>query len=188
MRTVKICSIAFAALCAFATCALAADTGEHEFSWSNTAFRVINLATFLGLCWYFFGKKVTALLRGRSAGIAGEISDLEQKKAEAEQKLAEVEKRIATLEDERKALIAEYVSQGEALKSAILAKAEDEAKAVSARAQTALENEIRAAVQEIRAELAEKIAGAAEELVLRKLDAVEHARLIDNYLAKVAFH
>jgi F-type H+-transporting ATPase subunit b len=185
---VKICSTAFAALCVFALPALAADAGDHEVSWSNTAFRVINLAMFLGLCWFFFGKKATALLRGRSAGIAGEISGLEQKKAEAEQKLAEVEKRIANLEDERKALIAEYVSQGEALKSAILVKAEEEAKAVSTRAQTALENEIRAAVQEIRAELAEKIAEAAEELVLRKLDAGEHARLIDKYLAEVVFH
>jgi F-type H+-transporting ATPase subunit b len=180
--------MALAALCAFAPPVLAADAGEHEVFWSNTAFRVINLALFLGLCWFFFGKKATALLRGRSAGIAGEISGLEQKKAEAEQKLAEVEKRIANLEDERKALIAEYVSQGETLKNAILAKAEEEAKMVSARAQTTLENEIRAAVQEIRAELAEKITGAAEELVLQKLDTGEHARLIDKYLAKVVFH
>ncbi|MDR0827550.1 MAG: ATP synthase F0 subunit B [Desulfovibrio sp.] len=186
MQRLKICLTALAIFMIAALPALAASEGEsHGGDWSNTLFRVINLAVFLGLCWHFFGKKVTALLKGHSSGIATEISSLEERKAEAAQKLAAVEERIANLDAECKALLAEYTAQGEALKKAIIAKAEEDAKNIASRSETGIENEIKAALEDIRAELAEKIAEATERLIAKKLDAHEHARLIDKYLTKV---
>jgi F-type H+-transporting ATPase subunit b len=151
----------------------------------NLLFRVINLLFFLGLLYYFFGKKISAFFTGRSAGIAAEIDSLKQRKADALKNLAAVEQQIANLEKERQAILAEYTAQGEAMKAAILAQAEKSAAQVTAKAQITAQNEIEAAIKAMRAEMADTIVQATEKLLAKKLTASEQIRLIDKYLTKV---
>jgi F-type H+-transporting ATPase subunit b len=165
--------------------ALAGAGGEAHMEWGNTAWRVANLVFFILLFRHFFGKKIAAFFRGRSEGIAAELAALEAGKAAAVRKLEEVEKRIAGLEEERRALMAEYRAQGESLRAAVIAGAEEEAKRIAARAEATAENEIRAAVGAVRAELAEKIVSEAEKMLAERLTASGHAELVDKYLAKV---
>ena len=189
MSRLKIVLMAFCALLFSTSLALASGDGEpHKESWSNLFFRLLNLAFFLGVVYYFFGKKIIAFFTGRTAGIASEISSLEQRKAEALKNLADVEQRIANLEKERQAILDEYRVQGEAVQAAILAQAEKTAAQVTAQAKITAENEIKAAIEAMRAEMADTIVAATEKLLAKKLTASEQTKLIDKYLTKVVLN
>lgn len=168
--------------------AIAAGDGEHGESWANVTFRILNIGLFIGVIAYFWGKKILAFFKGRSEGIAAEISSLEKRKSVAEQNLADVERRIANLEEKRKAIITEYMAQGEALKNAIILEAEKTAAQIAAQARTTARNEIKAAVESMRAEMADNVVKAAEKLIEKKLSSAEHTKLIDKYLTKVVLH
>ncbi len=188
MQRLKIVLTAFCILLLAAAPALAAGDGGHGESWSNLAFRILNIALFIGAIAYLWGKKIVAFFKGRSQGIADELSSLAERKAAAEKNLAEVERRIANLEEERKALIAEYTAQGEAMKAAIIQEAEKSAAQIAAQAKTTAQNEIKAAVEAMRAEMADKVVEATEKLLQKKLSASEHVKLVDKYLTKVVLN
>jgi F-type H+-transporting ATPase subunit b len=189
MSAVKLWYTALCVLLASALPALAAAAdGEAHGSWGNTAWRVANLILFIAVIRHFFGKKIVAFFKGRSEGIATELAALESAKAEAARKLEEMEKRIAGLEQERLALMAEYRTQGENLRAAIIAGAEEEAKRIAAAAEATAENEIKAAIETVRAQLAEAVVAEAEKMLAERLTAREHTELVDKYLAKVVFH
>jgi F-type H+-transporting ATPase subunit b len=188
VQRLKIVLTAFCILLLAAAPAIAAGDGEHGESWSNTVFRLINIALFIGVIAYFWGKKIVGFFKGRSQGIATEISSLEERKKAAEQSLADVERRIANLEQERQAIIAEYTAQGEALKAAIIQEAEKAAVQITSQAKATAQNEIKAAVEAIRAEMADKVVEATEKLIAKKLSASEHTKLVDKYLTKVVLN
>lgn len=188
MQRFKIAIIAFCILIFSAGMALASGDGEHGESWSNLAFRIANLALFIGVIYYFFGKKIVAFFKGRTEGIATELASLEERKAKAQQSLLDVEKRIANMEDERKSILAEYTSQGEAMKAAIITQAEKNATQITAQAKVTAQNEINAAIEAMRAEMADKIVEATEQLISQKLSEAEHTKLVDKYLTKVVLN
>ncbi|MDL2316406.1 ATP synthase F0 subunit B [Desulfovibrio sp. OttesenSCG-928-A18] len=186
MQRLKIIFPAFCFLLLSATLAIASE--EHEESWSNLAFRIVNIILFVGVIYYFFGKKIVGFFKGRTEGIASEIATLEQRKDEALKNLADVEKSIANLEEERKAILAEYSAQGEALKASIIEQAEKAALQIAAQAKSTAENEIKTAVEAMRAEMADKVVEATEKLLVKKLSASEHTKLVDKYLTKVVLN
>ena len=161
--------------------------GDHEY-WSNTFLRIINIALFIGVIAYFWGKKILGFFTGRSQGIAAEISSLEERKKTAEQNLADVERRIANLDQERQAIIADYTAQGEALKTAIIQEAEKAAAVITSQAKAAIQNEIKAAVETMRTEMADKVVDATEKLIAKKLSTAEQTKLVDKYLTKVVLN
>lgn len=188
MHRMKLILTAFCILLVTASFALASGDGEPHESWSNLAFRIVNLALFIGVIGYFFGKKIVAFFKGRTEGIATEIATLEERKANAQKALADVEKRIANLDEECKAVLDDYMAQGETLKAAIIAQAEKTAAQLAVQAKVNAENEIKAAVEAMRAEMADKIVEATEKLIAEKLSAEEHTKLIDKYLKKIDEH
>ena len=161
--------------------------GDQEY-WSNTFLRIINIALFIGAIAYFWGKKIVGFFKGRSEGIATEISSLEERKKAAEKNLADVERRIANLEQERQAIIADYTAQGEALKTAIIQEAEKAAAQITSQAKAAAQNEIKAAIETMRAEMADKVVEATEKFIAQKLSVAEHTKLVDKYLTKVVLN
>jgi F-type H+-transporting ATPase subunit b len=188
VQRLKIVLTVFCVLLLAAAPAIAAGDGEHGESWSNTIFRIINIALFIGVIAYFWGKKIVGFFKERSQDIAAEISSLEERKKAAEQSLADVERRIANLEQERQTILAEYTAQGEALKAAIIQEAEKAALQITSQAKATAQNEIKAAVEAIRAEVADKVVEATEKLIAKKLSASEHTKLVDKYLTKVVLN
>lgn len=186
MQRLKIVLTAFCILMLTTAPAIAED--GHGESWTNLALRIVNFALFLGVIYYFFGKKIIAFFKGRTEGIAAEIASLDQRKVDAKQSLADVEQRIADLEEERQRIIADYTAQGEAMKASIVEQAERQAAQITAQAKVTAENEIKAAVEAMRAEMAEKVVEATEQLIAKKLTATEHTKLIDKYLTKVVLN
>jgi F-type H+-transporting ATPase subunit b len=174
-------------LCFFLLSTTAAIAGDEEY-WSNTFFRIINIALFIGFITYLWGKKIVGFFKDRSQSIAAEISSLEERKKAAEQSLADVERRIANLEQERQAIIADYTAQGETLKAAAIQEAEKVAAQIIAQAKVTAQNEIKAAVDAMRAEMADKVVEATEKLIVKKLSAPKHTSLVDQYLTKVVLN
>ena len=188
MHRLKLVLTALCILLFTASAAVASGGGEHAIPWGNFAFRVINLIAVLGVIYHFFGKKIAGFFKGRSEGIATEITSLETRKLEAQKNLADVEKRIANLERECESVLHEYTAQGEAMKAAIIAQAEKTAAQITASAKKTAENEINAAIDAMRAEMAEQIVAATEKLLAKKLSASEHTKLVDKYLTKVVLN
>ena len=188
MQRLKIVLTACCILLLAAAPAIASGDGDHGESWSNLAFRIGNIILFVGVIAKLWGKKIVGMFKGRSQGIASELSSLEERKAAAQKSLADVEKRIANLEGERKAIIAEFTAQGEAMKAAILHDAEKAAAQIAAQAKTTAQNEIKAAIEAMRAEMADKVVEATEQLIQKKLSASEHVKLVDKYLTKVVLN
>ncbi|WP_027181525.1 F0F1 ATP synthase subunit B [Oleidesulfovibrio alaskensis] len=165
-----------------------AASGEHHYDWTNLGFRLANFAIFIAIIYYAAGKKLIAFFGGRRKGIEQELNDLETRKTDAKKQLGDVEKRIADLENERKAIIAEYQAQGEALKAAIISKAETSARQIVEQAKKSAENEVKYAKDAMREELADMIVDATEKLLKERLDGNEQEKLIDKYLTKVVLN
>ncbi|MDR1124814.1 MAG: ATP synthase F0 subunit B [Deltaproteobacteria bacterium] len=180
----KIIFLLVAAICVVA---FIAGRGSHE-PLVDLGFRLLNLALFVALIVYLAGGKIAGALRGRSAGIAKEISSLEEAKAQAMRNVKDVERRIASLHEERQSILASYRSQGEALKYEIIGKAEKTAAQIVAQAKASARNEMDKAVGQLRAEISEEIIAAAEELLAERLDAAGHEKLIDKSLTKVVLN
>ena len=154
----------------------------------NFAWRLLNIAIFVGVLYKLVGAKAKAFFTGRRDGIRTELEDLEARKTEAERHLVEIKKRIANLEAERAAILEESKVQGEQLKAAILAEACKQAEQIREQALRAAENEGKAAMEQLRAALAEEIVAATEALLQAKLDGAQHEKLINNSLTKVVLN
>ncbi|MCC8193157.1 MAG: ATP synthase F0 subunit B, partial [Deltaproteobacteria bacterium] len=110
---------------------------------------------------------------------------LETRKEKARHDLLDVERRIANLENERKAILADYEARGEALKADIIAKAEEAASQITTQARKTAQNEIDKAVAALRDELADKIIDAAGESIAGSLSPKDQEKLLNSFLNKV---
>lgn len=170
----------------FATEAWAA--GEHAPRWGDFGWRVLNLALFVMILWYFLGGLTRRFFSARRQNIQGTLDDLEQRRARAREHLAAIEKRIANLDAEREAILLESRQQAQNLKQNILDEARRQAEQIVEQARRAAENEGRAALDNLRATIADEIVEAAEKALKGRLTAADHSRLIANSLDKVVLH
>lgn len=183
-KRAKIIFLLGAAICLVA---FFAGRGSHE-PWVDFGFRMLNLALFVALFAYLAGGMIKKALKGRSEGIAQEISSLEEAKAQAMRNIKDVEQRIANLNGERQSILASYRAQGEALKLEIINKAEKTAAQLVAQAKVSAQNEMDKAIEQLRAEISEEIIAAAEKLLAERLSAAEHEKLITKSLTKVVLN
>ena len=169
-----------------------ASTGEgHHVAeeakhWSNNDwYRVMNFTVLIVALFFAIRKPVSEALNGRITSIKNQLEELEAKKDDAARKLAEYEKKIATLDDEVKAILAQYQEQGEAAKQRILDAASASADKLKEQAKRNIENEFKAAKQKLQADIMTSALEKAEELVKKSISTDDQERLIDEYLKKV---
>ncbi|AGW12560.1 F0F1 ATP synthase subunit B [Megalodesulfovibrio gigas] len=189
MNTIWKLLSATALVCLAAVPALASDGGAGpSHDWMNFLFRIINFVLFVGIIYYLAGKKIADFFKTRRYTIENDLADLSQRKVDAEKRLKDVEASIANIDAERKAILDDYRTQGEALKVAIIEKANKTAEQITAQAAMTAEQESRLAVERIRGEMADMVIEAAEKLLKDKLNAQEQEKLIDKYLTKVVLN
>lgn len=178
-----------ALLAGFAALAGAAEvlaSGGHEAPrWGDFAWRVLNLAVFVGILWYFVGGLLKRFLKGRRETIKDTLDELEKRRQEAREHLTAIEERIANLEAERKAILEESKAQAARLKQNIVDEARRQAGQIVDQARRAAENEGRAMRDQVRSTLADEIVEATEKALRGKLTEQDHDRLIANSLDKV---
>ena len=190
MKGMRILTLTVLVLAAAAG-AFAAEHGggeHHGLNWMDFLFRVINFIIFIAIIYKFAGKAIAGFFRGRREQIETQLNDLGSRKKEAEKRLGDVGRSIANIEQERAQILADFRSQGEALKASIVEKAHQAAEKIKVQAEMTAAQERKAAQEKIRAEVAEMIVEAAEKILAERLTADEHEKLINEYLTKVVLN
>ncbi|MDY6852281.1 MAG: ATP synthase F0 subunit B, partial [Thermodesulfobacteriota bacterium] len=135
-----------AAAVAFAT----EHGGEHHgLNWMDFLFRIINFIIFIAIIYKFGGKAIAGFFRGRREQIETQLNDLGSRKKEAEKRLRDVGQSIANIEQERAQILADFRSQGEALKASIIEKAHQAAEKIKVQAEMTAAQERKAAQEKI---------------------------------------
>ncbi len=164
----------------------AAETGDMA-KWKDFMWRVINFIIFVGIIYWAAGKRIRDILSSRREKIRDELVDLDQRRIEADKRLHDVSQ-IKDLDAQREKVIAEFQTQGEALKVAIIDQAHKKAAQITAQAETAAAQEYKLATDRLRDELAEMVIDAAEKMIENQLTKEGHEKLIQQSLTRVVLH
>lgn len=189
MNKARIVLFTLAVCLLTAACAWASAEGGHDApNWKNFILRTINFVLVVGVVWWVGGKKIANTFSGRKLGIENQLADLEERKTSAQKRLADVERSIADLESEKAKILADYKSQGEALKASIVKAAHEQAERVKAQALISAEQEAKMAMDALRVQMADKIIEAAQDALAKKLTAEVQDKLVDDALGKVVLN
>lgn len=132
---------------------------------------------------FAWGPIMTALER-REHNIAEHISQAERNHEQARQLLAEYEQKLAGAANEVRELLDEARRDAESTKQTILAEARSGAEAEKARALRDIESATDAALESLARKSSELAVELAGKIVQTKLSAEDHARLIQDAVAK----
>jgi F-type H+-transporting ATPase subunit b len=162
------------------------DHGEIHNAWQSIdTYKAMSFGALVIVLFFVAKKPVVQFFSSRAQGIADEIKELEQKKAEAEAKLAEYQAKFKNLDQESKQIVEDYIKQGEEAKTRILAEAEAQAEKLEEMAKRNIEQEFKAAKAALQKEIAEQAMDKAEEIIKASISSDDQDKLVDDYLKKV---
>jgi F-type H+-transporting ATPase subunit b len=147
--------------------------------------RIMNFALLVGGLFFLLRKPVAKALEARRQGIKDQLDGLEQQKQAAERELAATKQKLTRLDQEAKAIVAEYVKEGEAAKAKILEQAKVAAERFQEQAKKNIEQEFQNAKEELKAEMADQAVALAEALIKKNINDDDQKVIIDEYLTKV---
>ncbi|NOX32341.1 MAG: ATP synthase F0 subunit B [Deltaproteobacteria bacterium] len=176
-----------------ATCAVVwassggeAQGGGHENIWSiNDTWKVLNFGILVVFGFFIARKPVAQFFSSRAKSIEDEIKELELKKTDAEKKLAEYQAKFKNLDQESKQIVEDYIKQGEAAKTRIIAEAEAQAEKLEDMAKRNIEQEFKSAKALLQQQIVEKAMEKAEEVIIASISSDDQDKLVDDYLKKV---
>jgi F-type H+-transporting ATPase subunit b len=165
----------------------AAEAGEHAgpSKWPDFFYRLINFTVMAGALFFLLRKPLRQFFAKRSETIANTLAELEEKKREAERTYEEYRQKLARLDEETERILREYMEQGEAEKTKIIANAEKAAAEIRRQAELTIQQEIKSAKAELQQEIVELSVAAAEILLKDKIEAEDHRKLVDDFMTKV---
>lgn len=128
---------------------------------------------------------INSMMEERAIKIRESLEKAEETKVEAERLLEEYKVQLAEARSESARVIEQGRKVAESMKAEIVAKANEEAVGIVAKAREAIEAERKAAVASLQGEVADISVAVAGKLIGEKLDAADHAKLIERYVAEV---
>jgi F-type H+-transporting ATPase subunit b len=182
--------LAFVAIIAVPTAALAAAIEEHQSEahgvpWMKLALSTINLCIFL----YIVRRSAWPTLRNwvaeRRAAVATALAQADRAKREAEALRAEWQRRLDRLAGELESMLQQARADIAIERDQILAAARRTAEAIHRDAQRTAESEIRSAQEALRAELAAQALATAERLAPQHLTPVDQQRFVGEFVERV---
>lgn len=168
------------------TPSVALAAGDDSALITTTIFHAINLAILIGILFVFARKPINKFLADRKSKVTADLEEAARLREEASAMLVEYQSQVDGLAKEREALMADYRAMGEAERDRIIAAANQEADRIAREAENAMGQEIERAKAALETEVVELAAQIAEQTLREKLDARNHAKLVDNYLAGLA--
>lgn len=159
--------------------------GVHNAWLTIDTWKVLNFGI-LAVVGFFLAKKpVAEFFSSRAKSIEDEIKALEVKREDAEKKLAEYQARFKNLDQESKQIVEDYIKQGEAAKTRIIAQAEAEAGKLEDLAKRNIEQEFKSAKAKLQQEIVELAMAKAEQVIVDSISPDDQDQLVDEYLKKV---
>lgn len=164
--------------------ALASDeAGAHE---SSLFWHVINLALVVGLIVYFARTPIRTYMAERRQNIEAGIETARRELSDAESRLVACNERMASLDGEIEEIRRSVRAQAETERERLLADARVAAERIRRDAQAAVEQESRRAREDLHNEAAEIAVRLAGDLLKRQVTDSDRARLVDEFVERVA--
>lgn len=172
----------------YSTPVFAAEEGGHD-SGGGMIWRIVNFAI-LAAAIFFIARyfKLKDFFANKRESIKAELEQAKKAKQEAEKKAKEFELKLSLLDKKIEEIYRDIRAEGEIEKKRIIKEAVKLAERVKEQARLAAEQEIKKAKQEIKGEIAKAAVDMAEEILRSEFTAVDHERLIKEYLDKVRMH
>ncbi|HEX6947263.1 MAG TPA: F0F1 ATP synthase subunit B [Acidimicrobiia bacterium] len=133
--------------------------------------------------WKWVWPALNRTLENRQAAITGQMEAAEKARVEAEKLLADYQAQLAEAKAEANRILEEARTQGEQMKTDIMAKAQAEADQIRAKAREDAQQELSRALADARSHVGEISVELAQKIVGQSLDAKAHQELIDRFLA-----
>jgi F-type H+-transporting ATPase subunit b len=161
--------------------------GEAASPWTTWKlfWRIINTVALIALLVYFLKKPLVKFFLDRTSQIKKDLEEATLERERAEEKVRDYEQKIAGMEQELERMRAELRKSAEGEKDKVMANAERMAEGMIEAARVAAEQEVRKAKSTLKNESVELAVGLAEALIREKIDADDHKRIVQDYLAKV---
>ncbi|WP_419840818.1 F0F1 ATP synthase subunit B [Candidatus Poriferisodalis sp.] len=152
----------------------------NEVIWGTAAFVIL-----LIVMWKLALPPIRRAMEARTERIQSDLDAAASAKAEAEELRAAYDSRLAEAHAEAARIIEEAKGAAEAVRQERLAAIEPEIAERRAQADADIEAARARAMAEVRADITSIAVGAAEQVVRASIDEAAHARLIEDYIARV---
>jgi F-type H+-transporting ATPase subunit b len=177
----------YSSLIALTTLLLSAPAyaaGGHAagFDWGHFAATCFNFAIFIGILVKFAGPSLKSMFDDKREKLLEDLSEAKRLREAAEAKFEEYSARLDALDSERRQLLDEYHSQGEAEKTRMVADAKRQVEKMRVDAELVIQQELRKAVRAIEEQAVDMAIKMAEKRVQEKLDPATHNALIDGFV------
>lgn len=161
--------------------------GEAASPWTSWKifWRIANTVVLIAVLVYFLKKPLITFFLDRTSQIKKDLEDAKLERERAEEKVRDYEQKIAGMEQELEKMRAELRKSAEGEKNKVMANAERMAEGMIEAARVAAEQEVRKAKATLKNESVELAVGLAETLIREKINAEDHKRIVQDYLAKV---
>lgn len=165
--------------------AYAAEGQEAGFPWLHFATTCFNFILFVGLLVKFAKPGLTTMFDQRREKLTADLDEAKRLREAAEAKLQEYTARLDALDSERRQLLDDYHTQGEAEKNRLIADAERQVEKMRSDAELVIQQELRKAVRAIEEQAVDTAISMAEKRIKDKLDASTHNTLIDGFVSDI---
>ena len=133
----------------------------------------------------FAWKPLLAMIEERREKIAGEFQKIEDEKAEVDKLAAQYEAKLKDIEGERRAKLAEAVTEGKQVAEEIKRNAQAGARKIADKAKAELSLDVAKARVQLKGDMVAMTVAAAEKIIREKLDDAKHRELIGNFIDNV---
>lgn len=152
----------------------------NEVWWGLFAFIVI-----FGTLWKFGYPPAKKALVERREGIARDLDEAAQRKAEAVAQLEQVRAQLSDVDSERQRIVSEAQESAKRLAADLDARAETEVAEMKNRAEREIAASQQQAMADLQATIGSLALDTAETVVRRSLDDETQRKLIDDYIAQL---
>jgi F-type H+-transporting ATPase subunit b len=158
----------------------------HAVEEGGLLFPVINFVLLLAVLFWFARKPIQSFFGDRRAAIRKDLDDAAALKRRAEEHYAQWNRRIVDLDRELAEIRAGAQERADAERASLLADARAAAERIRADAAIAVERELRRARAGLREEASQLAIELAAGILREQVTAQDRARLIDEFIERVA--
>jgi F-type H+-transporting ATPase subunit b len=148
-------------------------------------YQAINLAILIAILVKFGTKPLKDFLAARRSTVKEKLDEADRILAEAEALKKSYEEKLAGLDEEIAVFKKTVTDEAEKEKARIVGEANQLAAKMQEQARIAYEQEIKETTRNIREEIAKLTVEKAEKLILEKINAADHAQMVDDFIAKL---
>jgi F-type H+-transporting ATPase subunit b len=164
--------------------AIGVDTSPAAWSTDLAVYTFVVFLLLLLVLWKFAWKPISEGLDRREHAIAENIASAQRSNDDAKKLLAEYERRLNAAQDQVRGILEEARRDAEHTQQEIVAKARADAQAEVQRGRREIETATAQALQQLAETSANMAVGIAGQIVRTQLSPADHARLVEEAMAK----